>query len=189
MVSRIQEKQANAERLERAWVSFSKHGDKESFNLLFDSTYNKYCRLAFLFLGDRTDAEDVVQEVFTNLWKSRASREPREYGSGVDSYMYKAVKNRCLNRIRDRKGAENLNAAEDIESRYCLGTLDERDIRAVVDDALGRLPEKCRKVFMLSRFGDKSNRAIADETNLSEKSVEAYITRAIKALKSAFNNY
>lgn len=171
---------------ENAWKSFAGHGDKESFDILFEGMYARYCRLAMLLLGNREDAEDVVQEVFLNLWKSR---ESFEYMPGVESYLYRAVKNRCLNRIRDRKGTEDLSAAEGLESRYGLESLSESEIRKVVDDALGRLPEKCRTVFILSRFANKSNRAIAGETSLSEKSVEAYITRALKSLRAAFDKF
>lgn len=167
---------------EQAWKRFTDCGDKDSFRFLFDCLYERYCRVAFLFLKDRLDAEEVVLDVFLNLWKFRDSSE---YRPGIESYLYKSVKNRSLNKLRDRKQFETLDGVGDIASQYGLPEFSEEDLKIIILDALDAEPDKCRKVFDLSRKSGMSNKEIAGSLDISEKSVEAYITRALKAIRNA----
>lgn len=166
----------------QAWERFASSGDSTSFEVLFDALYSKYCKVAFAYLNDRHDAEEVVMDVFVGLWRSGGSLE---CSSSADSYLFRAVKNRCLNCIRDRKSSESLESEDPAIAKYDFDFLSERDLQMVIRDALSPLPEKCMKVYELSRGVGKSNREIAEEMSLSEKSVEAYITRALKAIKDA----
>lgn len=176
----------NTERYEQAWKHFTDCGDRDSFRFLFDELYQRYCRVAYLFLRNKADSEEVVLDVFLNIWKFRDSSQ---YKPGIESYLYRAVKNRSLNKIRDSRPHESLDGLEDIATQYGLSDLTEEDLMRIISDAMSSEPEKCRKVFELSRDAGMTNKDIADEMHLSEKSVEAYITRALKVIRTAMKKY
>lgn len=176
----------NTERYEQAWKHFTAFGDRESFRFLFDELYQRYCKVAYLFLKNKTDAEDVVVDVFLNIWKFRDSSV---YKPGIESYLYRAVKNRSLNKIRDNRSFDSLDGLDDLVSQYGLSDFSEEDILLIIKDAINSETEKCRKVFELSRRSGMTNKDIADRMNLSEKSVEAYITRALKVIRTAMKKH
>lgn len=171
---------------EQAWKLFIQEADKESFKFLFNGLYEKYCRIAFMFLKDRLDAEEVVLDIFLNIWKSRSA----EYRPGIESYLYKSVRNRSLNKLRDRKHHDGLESAEHLFMQLEIAGLTEQDINLIINDALASESDKCRTVYEMSRKHEMKNKDIASALHLSEKSVEAYITKALKAIRNAMKkNY
>lgn len=176
----------DTDNFEQAWKLFIQEADKESFKLLFNGLYEKYCRIAFMFLKDRLDAEEVVLDIFMNIWKSRST----EYRPGIESYLYKSVRNRSLNKLRDRKHHDGLESAEHLFSQLENAGLTAEDINLIINDALASESDKCQTVFEMSRIHEMKNKDIASAMQLSEKSVEAYITKALKAIRNAMKkNY
>ena len=176
----------DADSFEQAWKLFTQEADKEIFKFLFNGLYEKYCRIAFMFLKDRLDAEEVVLDIFLNIWKSRSA----EYKPSIESYLYKSVRNRSLNKLRDRKRHDGLESADHLFMQIETAGLTEQDINLIIDDALASESEKCRTVYEMSRKQEMKNKDIASALQLSEKSVEAYITKALKAIRNAMKkNY
>ncbi|MGB3548966.1 MAG: RNA polymerase sigma-70 factor [Saprospiraceae bacterium] len=158
-------------------------GDPTALDELFRRHYADLCRVAYRLLQDGAAAEDVVQELFLRLWEKRESARPV---SGVGAYLRRAVRNRSLNYLRDRKRIPT----DDTEPPDTGGGADTTlqpllaaELQQRVDEAINRLPERCRLIYVLSRFEDLTHREIAEQLELSPKTVENQMGRAYKMLR------
>lgn len=147
------------------------------------------CQFAVQFVQDPDAAKDIAQKVFINLWETRETIDPAK---PVKSYLYTSVRNRCLNYIRDNKKYRSQTL--DIELMEGVFFFEEdnpglSDLERQIKTALESLPEKCRQVFEMSRFEDKKYKEIAQELDISEKTVEAHMSKALKTLKEQLKEY
>jgi len=173
-----------------------KNGDEKAFETIFKSDYNKIVGFCNQFVNDRERAKNQAQEAFINLW---LNREKIATFNGIRSFLYTYAKSACLNYIRHEKVVskysdkqlqqkENLLNREVLES-FDFNSLEFSELEELILRSIDELPEKCRQVFVMSRFDGKTNREIAEELGISVKSVEANMTRALKALKSNLSDY
>ncbi|MCB0706618.1 MAG: RNA polymerase sigma-70 factor [Saprospiraceae bacterium] len=163
--------------------------DKVQFEQLFKSHFSYLCNFAKQYVQDADAAQDICQKVFIRLWEKRESMNPQQ---SIKSYLFTAVKNSSLNYIRDNKkyrsqvldiDCGNLDFAQ--ETDYFA----EDELRKRIESALNSLPEKCRLVFEMSRYQDKKYKEIAEELDIAQKTVEAHMSKAIKALKEKLQDY
>ncbi|MFO7922442.1 MAG: RNA polymerase sigma-70 factor [Bacteroidales bacterium] len=162
--------------------------NKDIFQNLFEKYYPNLCRFASGYLGDHDTAEEIVQQVFINLWNQKDSIDPER---PVKSYLFTSVKNRCLNHIRDRKKFRNYYL--DIETDLIIPVAEkdiikEEDLEKQLAKALDKLPEKCREVFMLCRFEDMKYKDVAEKLGISQKTVETQMSKALKILREEFKD-
>jgi RNA polymerase sigma-70 factor (ECF subfamily) len=164
-----------------------KKGDSKSLELLFRRLYPRLCAYAKKFLMDSDDAEEIVQEVFYSLWKHRSRLDEDK---SLNSYLFTSVKNSCLNHLNSlsnkTKHAELMRflyvqeAADNVNSYHALLAKDlEQDFNA----ALEHLPSECRKIFELSRTEGLKYKEIAHKLNISIKTVETQMSRALSKLR------
>lgn len=163
--------------------------DKEAFKELFVNFFAPLCVYAQRFIDDRNTCEDVVQEVFFRIWKNRKSLEIK---SSTRNYLITNVKNSCIDYLR-RKDVEQtyimtqtdkLSENEHSDELYTVKELEE-----TINKSLTKLPDKIREVFEMSRFEGLTYAEIAAEKNISVKTVEAYMTRALKILRVELKDY
>ncbi len=149
-----------------------------------------YCRK---YIDDIEQAKDIVQECFINLWNHQV-----DITVSYDSYLFTAVHHRCMSHFRSLKVhadyeisvKQKLKEIEiPLEVPYPLMELYLKDINELLQHCIEKLPEKCRKVFMMSRFQDMKNQEIADELGVSIRTVEAQIYQALKILKEELKDY
>ena len=155
------------------------------YHSIFVSHYGDLCNYASLFVP-RQDAEDVVCDIFTNLIETK---DPSDVSR---NYLFKSVKNRCLNRIRDRQSTKVYQdyIAERLSEYF--ETPDESlfmDVKEQLCKAIQDLPERYRQPFILSRFSGLSNKEIAQQLGLSLRTVESYITSSLKILRVVLKDY
>lgn len=164
--------------------------DKALFEQLFKAHFAPLCNYAVQYVQDADSAKDIAQKVFINLWESRDSIDPQK---SVQSYLYTSVRNRCLNYIRDHKKYRSQVLDLEIDNIEIAFEEDDpqeySDLEAKVAQALQALPEKCRQVFELSRFKEMKYKEIALELDISEKTVEAHMSRALKTLREVLKDY
>lgn len=160
-------------------------GRSAALDELFRRYYVDLCRTAVRFVMDETTAEDIVQEVFTKLWTKR-DRLPADTQS-VAAYLRRAVRNRSLNYLRDRKRMPvddgelpELTADSALQPGRAMEA-EETQLR--ITRAIDRLPERCRLVFVMSKVEHMSHREIAEGLDISVKTVENQMTRAYKFLR------
>ncbi len=160
------------------------------FEELFKKYYSELCRFALKYTKNQEDAEETVQDVFFNLWEKRAKIS---INTSVKSYLFIAVRNKCLQEINHmkviRKYEKSIDADAEIIRQDPSEVMIYNESIELFNEALQTLPEKCRTVFKMSRFEGMKYMEIAVELSVSVKSVEAYISKALKHFRNYFPEY
>ena len=171
--------------------------DLDSFNILFKEYQHRFIRFAMSYIGDITASEDIVMESFSAAW----SRREQLSCASFPAYTLTCVKNRCLNHLRDQ--ALHLRTTEQLyihgqrminNSISTLEACDPQELfseetRQLIDNALKKLPNKTREIFMRSRFQGQTYKQIAQEMDTSVKSVEFEVSKAMKLMRIELKDY
>jgi len=173
-----------------------KNGDELAFERVFKSNHSQIVGFCSQFINDRDKAKSLAQEAFINLW---LNREKIETLNGIKAFLFTYAKSSCLNYIRHRKIISKyediqLQSKEDQLNREVLesfdfNSLEFTELEDLIMKSINDLPDQCRRVFMLSRFEGKMNKEISVDLNISVKSVEANMTRALKSLRADLAEY
>lgn len=163
--------------------------NQASFEQLFKTHFVHLCNFAYQYTNDTDAAKDITQKVFIRLWENRAQMDPQK---SLKSYLFTSVRNRSLNYIRDQKKYRSY--VLDVEIGEVDIALEEDDLaveelQKKIEAALSQLPEKARQVFEMSRFQQMKYKDIAEELDISVKTVEAHMSRALKGLKEHLKDY
>ena len=173
-----------------------KNDDEAAFKVLFNDFYSKLYYFVLEFVPLKDVAENIVQDTLVTLWNKRNELKD---DSNLTSYLFTVAKNNALKKLREKKYSQKLfsNAIDVGEldlNVETLSTVDTSvyafmDIEQIIQETLASLPPQCRKVFELSRFQEMKNREIAEELDISIKTVEKHITKGIKTFKVALKDY
>lgn len=175
---------------EQQYWQLISNGDKNAFEHVFRTYYQPLCNYACSLIKDKDEAEEVVQNAFFNIWNKR---EALQVNTSLKSYIYRAVHNDCLNKIRHSK--VRTLYAEDYKSTMAGGfddsskTLDAKELNARINEAINALPEQCGHVFKLSRFENLKYTEIAGQLGISVKTVENHMGKALKILRERLKDY
>jgi RNA polymerase sigma-70 factor (ECF subfamily) len=166
-----------------------KRGKEYAFDFFFNYYYPGLCIYAQKMISiPEQEAKDLVQDVFVKFWNDREKTDIR---FSMRSYLFVSVKNRCLDLLRRKN--RNLKVQEITNEHDVTGasfdTYVLSELEALFNKSLEKLPERCREVFELSRFHGLKNREIAAKLNLSEKTVENQVTKALHILKEELKDY
>lgn len=165
-------------------------GNEGVFEQVFRKHYGSLCAYGRSILRDADEAEEIVQTVFVNIWEKRTEIEITQ---SLKSYLYRAVHNHCLNRIKHQKVRDEHQqyAAYHQETTYesVSQTVYKNELEQQLSVAIEKLPEQCRIIFKLSRFDELKYQEIADQLGLSIKTVENQIGKALKILRTELADY
>lgn len=173
-------------------ISFS---DKEDFQNIFRMYYTPLCHLSNSYLEDEDEAKSIVQEAFLKLWEVRESLNS---DSNLRNYLFTLVKNNCLNILKRKQILlKHHEKIKWLEMRYQYQSLERMgseylefdELKEKIEKAIKNLPEHCRIVFEMSRFEELKNREIAEKLGVTQKTVEAHLTKALKILRSELKDY
>jgi RNA polymerase sigma-70 factor (ECF subfamily) len=166
-----------------ALLDLLKIGDQHAFTIIYDRYCSKLYRAAFKILDDDDLAKDVIQETFIMLFEKANDRMI----TNLQAYLFQTVKYQCFMHLRSGRISEKhlhqMNSV--IISNALEEELDAKELQSLLDDSIATLPEKCREVFYLSRVESLSNKKIAERLNISHKTVENQITKALKILHTS----
>ena len=163
-------------------------GEEKAFEYLFDRYYEGLLNYAGRIVRETELAHDLVQETFCKLYEDHARLNIH---LSIKSYLYKSVYNSCLNEIKHQKVVSNYADRELLDFYFSeivqtpeaeLALLGE-DINNALREAIDKLPERCREVFMLSKMEELSNKEIAERLGISVKTVEVQMTKALSRLR------
>ena len=155
--------------------------DKKSFKELFDQNFNALCSFAVRYVQDAYSAEDIVQETFIQFWNKK---ETFEHINAVKAYLYKSVRNKCLNFIRDQAVLQRNKSTYDIESDEVFEHhIIEEETFNILFNEIKNLPDSSKEVMLLALNGLK-NQEIADELNVSINTVKTQKKIAYAKLKT-----
>ena len=150
---------------------------------LFDKYYGELCKLSFRYIGRSDIAEDVVQDVFINIWNKRNTLN---YIGEIKPCLIRSVINASLNYIKSKYASQNFEDESKLSTLHTgIGyneDLHGHELQKLLEIAIGQLPEKCREIFSMSRLSGLSHKEIAENLDISTKTIEAQITIALKKI-------
>ena len=165
-----------------------KSGDQTAFRQLFDRYYQILLAIAINLLKDANTAKDMVQEVFLKLWRNRTSLDvPRN----TEAYLKRSIINRSLDFLKTRKNTVDISEQHRLASKTPAAQelLEATDLQTIIDRALAELPDACRTIFVMKRIEGRSLKEIAQLLDISPKTVENQITKALKILQARVRPY
>ena len=154
--------------------------DLNTFEQLFRELFKPLCNFSRKYVGDLEEAKSLVHEVFVVVWEKFDTLPP---DCNYRSYLYTAVRNKCLNHIRDRKKHVMLDSIPDHAAMEVNTSLETSELGQEIEFGIQALPEKCREVFELSRMEGLKYDQIASKLNISVKTVEAHMSKALTMLR------
>ncbi len=175
---------------EQQLVEQIRAGDEKAFEGLFRAHYAALRAFSIKFVTDPDAAEEVVQELFFNLWEKRQDLSATQ---SLRSYLFAAVRNSCLNhlkhlKVRDKHQSHSLS--QPLEYADDPGeALQAAELEAMIALAIEGLPDRCGEIFKMSRFGGMKYQEIADALQLSPRTVEVQIGKALKLLRVQLSAY
>jgi RNA polymerase sigma-70 factor (ECF subfamily) len=173
-----------------SWIEGLKAGSKEVFDDIFRAYYSELVIYCLRYVHDQDVAEDIVQDMFVKMWLRHADLQIQ---TSLKAYLYRATQNHALNHLNQLKiqdkykqyvGFAALNGSESP-----LEKLQESDLELKIKHAVLSLPEKRREVFELSRHEGLRNKQIAERLNISVKTVENQMTKALEHLRVFLKEY
>lgn len=181
-------------------MRLTKYSDEELVELLgegnnqaFEEIYRRYWYrlfgVAYHETGTREEAEELVHDLFEQLWNRRQQLTVRHLSTYLVVSMKNLVVNYIKSQITHRKYQEYLIFSELQQSTTTEDVVHFADLSKAVEEAMKKLPEKSVEIFKLSRFENQSVREIAQHMNLSEKAVEYHITKSLKLLKEQLKTF
>jgi RNA polymerase sigma-70 factor (ECF subfamily) len=166
-----------------------RNDDIDAFGRLYKSYFEQLVRFSCNYLNELESAENVVQDVFCNVWKNRKRLDSRK---NIKSYLYQAVRNQSLKYIRHQKIRREYisnNIFINVDSEPSDSLVKYKELETAVNKAIRKLPKKCYTVFTMNRFNNLSYKEIADILGISVKAVEKQMTRAFKILKKQLHTF
>lgn len=154
---------------------------KKEFETVYLQHYERLYGLAFTYLKEIEEAKEVVQQVFAKLYEKLNGLEITQ---SLESYLNTAVRNTCLNELKRKRPDAGLE--EHVEEQHFEETqhLEQAEEELRIWKAIEALPPKCKHIFMLSRFDQMKNSEIAEQLDISKRTVETQISLALKNLRS-----
>lgn len=165
-------------------IALLKSNDAIAFTIIYNRYFDKLYIHAAQKLNNKAEAQDLMHELFTQLWNKRATIE---ISSNLSGYLYTAVKNKILDIIAHQNvESKYINSFQGfIDHGYCVTDhrIREKQLTELIDKGIASLPLKMREVFILSRKQKLSHKEIAAQLNLSEQTVKKQINNALKILR------
>lgn len=154
---------------------------EDHYKQCFHEYFEKLFGYAFTIVKDNAEAKDIVQTAFIKLWEKR---EAMNFAIAARAYLYTTVYHLSLNTIRDRKVRESHHPhMAPTGLAASINTAEEKEIRERIRQAIDTLPPRCKEVFCKSRLEGKKYASIAAEMNISVKTVEVQMGKALKVLR------
>lgn len=157
-------------------------GKVECFEVIYNKYASKLYSAAYNILRNKEACEDVIQELFIDLWLKKAQLRILK----LNAYLYTAVRNKALMVIRSGRVTLDLEVITMLIDDYATDDfVIQKEIKESLDREVSSLPAKCREIFVLSRQEQLSHKEIAAQLNISVKTVENQITTALKRLRAS----
>lgn len=179
--------------VEKRLIEAVRNSNKECYKQIFETYYEQLARFAFRYLKSSADAEEVVQDVFLWIWEKR--RDWKVEGT-LKTYLFRAVKYKALDRLRH----------EEVKKRYVQeqsffreefvnpqtegeGKIDVERFNRIARNAIEDLPDRARVIYKLSRLEGLTYAEIAVVLEVSPKTVESQMSRALSILRKRLSKY
>lgn len=167
-----------------------RNGDEQAFEQVFRRYYAGMCGYAQKYLSDLDQAEEIVQEVFYNFWLKRSRLEVKGI---LEAYLYRAVRNACLNHIkhlsiRKQYVLDQIQPLKEEENKNHDKVI-ALELQQKIEASIGQLPPERQKIFKLSRYEGLKYKEIALRLNISLKTVETQMGKALQFMRENLSEY
>jgi RNA polymerase sigma-70 factor (family 1) len=165
------------------WAAIRRN-DETAFTALFDRYWVRLYKTALVYVKDREESEEIVHDVFLNIWNRRNLLEIESF----PNFLLTAIRYQVYNRMRSAKSPvilapEGLELAEQVDSNAGERHIMVQEFQQELDKYLVQLPKRCQEIFYMSRVRQLSNQEIAGRLGISKRTVENQITVALKHLR------
>lgn len=160
------------------------------FENIFRDYYERLCNYANTMTNDMDEAEEIVQNTFLILWERRMGIDIH---TSLKSYLYQAVHNTCLNRIKHNRVKQiHHDHVRNTAENYTYSGSDQligKELETQVNNAIASLPPQCQAVFKLSRFENLTYAEISEQLQISVKTVENHMGKALRIMRDKLKDY
>jgi RNA polymerase sigma-70 factor (family 1) len=172
-------------------LSLLKSGEAKTFEMIYERFADRLYRYVYRRVNSKEVSEEIVQEIFISLW---GKRDTVEIATSLNAYLFGAAKFRILTYIRSERVRKEYAANFALFSTTHLDNSNEemmnlKDLQYSIDSSISELPEKCRMAFRLSRMEHEPISRIAERMNISKRTVENYLSQALKHLRTSLGEY
>jgi len=161
-------------------LNLIREGDELAFKHLFDTYFTPLCRFMQVYISNKAFIEEMALDIFIYVWENRKTLKIQ---LSFKAYFFQAARNKCLNALREEKKTVSLDEINMDMIDTGVISLEYDELYRLIQEAVFALPEKCKEVFNLSRNENLSNQKISEKLNISVKTVEGQITKALKRIK------
>jgi len=175
---------------DRQWVERIQGGDDRAFETMFRVYYPRLCRFVCHYVKSLEIAEEIVQDIFLAIWENRERWNPV---GRVRTYLYRAAKNRALNHLKHYRIENRFRRMRLVLKEESQSTPDEalqnKELLAAIEQGIEALPERCRLIFTMHRQEGLTYTEIAEILDISIKTVETQMGRALKSLRNRLQSF
>lgn len=164
-------------------LTLLKSGNKSAFKALFFRFFTPMCSYAFRYLQTESEAEDVVQDIFIKFWNKK---EYMSVESSLENYLFRCVKNSCLNIIKHRKVHQKYvdkDVSEKPPTYNIEKNIEKRDIYNLIEKYINKLPEKRQQILRMCIYQEMTYGEVAEELDISVNTVKTQVGLAYKSLR------
>ncbi len=176
--------------IDKELITGLRKGDELVFENIFKNYYERLCNYANTIINDMDEAEEMVQSTFLEIWEKH---EAIEIHTSMKSYLYRAVHNHCLNRLKHYKVRREHNEELKHQTEYGIESASQNligsELEQQIELAIGSMPPQCSKIFKLSRFENLTYAEIAENLKLSVKTVDNQMGKALRILREKLKDY
>lgn len=172
---------------DRGLIESVRNDDQTAFKEIYKRYWSKLYIYSYNVLHDKDICEDIIQEMFSDLWTRRKSL----YIENVSAYLYQAVKFQIFKQFRQRKIVDRHIVEFDnfISDHRIDETLEYKELHGKIENLISALPEQRRIIFKLSRGEELSNKEIASQLHISIQTVKNQISSAIKSIRKSIESF
>lgn len=172
------------------WVEGINQGNKKAFEAIYKCYYSQLFYFLTRYLDSESTIEDIIQNVFFNIWQNRTTLEPR---GTLKSYLFSAVRNQALTQLKSEKKFERITkeftdvTQQEESNTNRLFEVDE--LREAYQKAVAKLPQKRRHIFLMHRQENLTYKEISEILDISIKTVETQMSRSLKFLAETLSDF
>ena len=169
--------------IEALWNS-----NHKAFEAVFITYYNKTKALIYGYIKSESDAEELTEDLFVNLWINRQSIDTSK---SFDAYLHTIARNAAINYLNHKY--VHLAYTNKFQFQECSSTSEEdliaRELGLLIDDLVEKMPEQRKQIYILSRNEGLSNTEIAERLNTTKRNVESQLSLALKERRKAISTF
>ncbi|PTN09522.1 RNA polymerase sigma-70 factor (ECF subfamily) [Mangrovibacterium marinum] len=165
---------------------------EKQFESVFREYFVRLCCFADRYTNNAEESKEVVQDVFLKVWNKR---DLLPLDDDLKFYLFRSVKNACLNMLQHKRVVDKFQSvlyllyAANEKDNMVVQSLEAAELQDEINAAIAGLPSECRRIFLLSRESGLKYAEIAEELNISVKTVETQMSRALSCLRSSLKDY